>query len=68
MGLGMLDMWILLSNIGIPKEKLYVYILPSSLIVCHVCVFGHLNIGGEDTPITFQDKMHIGIGVDKDEK
>jgi hypothetical protein len=27
-----------------------------------------LNIGGEDTPITFEDKMQIGIGVDKDEK
>jgi hypothetical protein len=61
-------MQIMLNSIGIPKEKFYVYILLSSLIVCHVSVFGHLNIGGEDTPITFEDKMQIGIGVDKDEK
>jgi len=56
-------MRILLGSIGIPKEKFYVYILLSLLIVCHVCVFGHLNIGGEDTPITFEDKMQIGIGL-----
>ncbi len=62
------SMWIMLSNIEIPKEKLYIYILLSSLIVCHVYVFGHLNIGGEGTSITFEDKMQIGIGVDNDEK
>ncbi len=61
-------MWIMLSTIGIPKKKFYVYILLSSLIVCHVCVFGHLNIGREDTTIIFEDKMQNGIGVDKDEK
>ncbi len=36
--------------------------------MCHVRVFRHFNIGGEDTTITFEDKMQNGIGVDKDEK
>ncbi len=58
-------MWILLSSSGIPKGKFSVYML---LIVCPVCVFEHLNIGGEDAPIAFEDEVQIGIGADKDEK
>jgi hypothetical protein len=61
-------MWILLSSSGVPKEKFSVYMLLSSLIMCPVCVFEHLNIGGEDAPITFEDEVQIGIGADKDEK